>query len=142
MRTMRQGNSEEARGEAPMGTADYRHVAWPVRPMAQKEVLRDVVPELTRRIVEIAHPQRVILFGSAARGEMGPDSDLDVLVVIRDGENRKRTCEAIYLGLYGLGVSKDVLVATEGDLAEFGEDPSLVYMNALAEGKELYRAQA
>ena len=42
------------------------------------------INELVRRIVEAVHPQRVILFGSAARGEMGPNSDLDVLVMRND----------------------------------------------------------
>ena len=36
--------------------------------------------ELTRRIVDAVHPLRIILFGSAARGEAGPDSDVDFLV--------------------------------------------------------------
>jgi predicted nucleotidyltransferase len=37
--------------------------------------------EIIRRIVEVAAPERIILFGSAARGEMGPNSDLDLLVI-------------------------------------------------------------
>ena len=43
-------------------------------------ICRERRPEMTRRIVKVANPCRVILFGSAARGEMRPDSDLDVLV--------------------------------------------------------------
>jgi predicted nucleotidyltransferase len=37
--------------------------------------------EIVRRVVDAAHPDSIILFGSAARGETGPDSDLDLLVV-------------------------------------------------------------
>ncbi len=43
-----------------------------------------LLEELVQRIVEAVHPLRIILFGSAARGEMGPNSDLDVLVVMPD----------------------------------------------------------
>lgn len=44
--------------------------------------LRDVVPSIVADIVAAAHPAQVILFGSVARGEEGPDSDLDFLVVL------------------------------------------------------------
>ena len=47
-----------------------------------------LLEELVQRIVEAVHPLRIILFGSAARGEMGPNSDLDVLVVMPDGIHR------------------------------------------------------
>lgn len=110
--------------------------------MTQDEIMRNVVPKMTQTIIEIAHPVRVILFGSAARGEMGPDSDLDVLVVVPDGTHRRRTCEKLYLGLRGLEVAKDILVATESDLAAHGSKPWWVYHDALAEGKELYHAEA
>lgn len=55
-----------------------------------------LIEELVRRIVEFVHPLRIILFGSAARGEMGPDSDFDVLVVMPDGTHRRRTAQEIY----------------------------------------------
>lgn len=41
-----------------------------------------ILAEMIRRVVEVAHPQRLILFGSAARGDMGPHSDVDLLVVV------------------------------------------------------------
>ena len=40
-----------------------------------------VLDEIVRRIVEVAAPEKIILFGSAARGEMGPHSDVDLLVI-------------------------------------------------------------
>jgi uncharacterized protein len=43
-----------------------------------------VLDEIVRRIVKAAKPEKIIMFGSAARGEMGPDSDLDILVVSAD----------------------------------------------------------
>lgn len=112
----------------------------PIRPMSQDEVMDVIVPELTRRIVALADPLRIILFGSAARGEMGPDSDLDVLVVMPEGTNRKETLEALYRELM-IGFAKDILVITEGELAEHGDDPWMVYHKALREGKELYRKE-
>ena len=40
------------------------------------------IEDLVRRIVEVVHPQRIILFGSAVRGDMRPDSDIDVLEAV------------------------------------------------------------
>ncbi len=107
-------------------------VRWPNRDA--------LLSELTRRIVESVHPLRIILFGSAARGDMGPSSDLDVLVVMPDGVHRRRTAQRLYRDLSGLGIAKDIVVVTETDLREFGDEPSLVLKPALEEGKELYHA--
>jgi predicted nucleotidyltransferase len=43
-----------------------------------------VPPELLNRVVDYFHPRRVVLFGSRARGESGPDSDIDLLVILDD----------------------------------------------------------
>ena len=45
------------------------------------QVRQEVLDEVVRRIVEVAQPEKIILFGSAVRGEMGPNSDVDLLVV-------------------------------------------------------------
>ena len=99
-----------------------------------------LLSELVRRIVESVKPRRIILFGSAARGKMGPNSDLDVLLVMPDGVHRRRTAQQAYRSLRALGVSKDVIVVTEGDVRQHSENHSLILHPALKEGKELYRA--
>lgn len=96
--------------------------------------------ELVRRIVETVHPLKILLFGSAARGQMGPNSDIDILVVMPDGVHRRRTAQAIYRGLLGMGIAKDVVVVTESDIRDYGNNPSMVLFPALREGRELYRA--
>ncbi len=99
-----------------------------------------LLDELVKRTVEAVHPLRIILFGSAARDAMGPDSDLDLLVVVPDGVHRRRTAQTIYRSLTGLGFAKDVVVVTESDIREYGDNPSLVIYPALNQGKELYHA--
>lgn len=101
----------------------------------------ELLSDLVRRVVETVHPQRILLFGSAARGQMGPHSDLDVLVVMPDGVHRRRTAQALYRSLSGLGIAKDIVVATEGDLRLYGDNPGMVLLPALAEGMEIYRAE-
>ncbi len=101
---------------------------------------REVLEEMVRRIVGAVNPVRIILFGSAARGQMRSDSDLDVLVVMPDGVHRRRTAQSIYRKLSGLGMAKDIVVVTEGDVREHGDNSSLVLYPALQQGKEIYRA--
>ena len=99
-----------------------------------------LVSELVRRIVEVAHPLRIILFGSAVRGQMGADSDLDVLVVLSHAEDKDSMAGRIYRNLIGFGTPVDVVVATEDDLRLYGDNFSLVYYPALREGREIYAA--
>ena len=99
-----------------------------------------ILHELVRRIVDAVHPLRIILFGSASHGEMGPDSDLDALVIVPDGNHRGKTAQEIYRHLWGLGFAKDIVVVTESDIREHAANPSLVIKEALETGKELYHA--
>ena len=99
-----------------------------------------LLDELVRRVVDAVRPRRIILFGSGAREQMGPQSDLDLLVVMPDGVHRRRTAQTVYQSLGGLGFAKDVVVVTESDLQQFGQNPSLVIFPALQQGKELYHA--
>ena len=106
----------------------------------ERIVDQKTLDEIIRRIVEVAQPKKIVLFGSAATRRMGPDSDLDLLIIMPDGIHRRRTAQAIYSGLKGLGLAKDIIVATEGDVHNYGDNPSLVLCPALREGRELYRA--
>jgi predicted nucleotidyltransferase len=105
--------------------------------MAISQQARD---EVIRRIVEAVDPIRIILFGSAARGEEHEGSDVDLLVVMPDGAHRRHTAQAIYPSLLGTGVAVDVLVATPSDLERYGDSPGLVYREIMREGVELYAA--
>jgi uncharacterized protein len=106
----------------------------------KRTVDQKALDEIIRRIIEVARPEKIVLFGSAATGRMGPDSDLDLLVIMPDGIHRRRTAQAIYSSLKGIGLAKDIVVATEGDVRNYGDNPSLVLCPALREGRELYRA--
>lgn len=97
-----------------------------------------LLDDLVRRIRTVIEPRRIVLFGSAARGTMGPDSDLDVLVVAQDGVHRIHTSQAIYLSLSGFGQPTDVVVVTEEDIRrDFGKSWSVI-TPALQEGRDIY----
>src|SRR3954469_3922444 len=99
-----------------------------------------ILDELVRRTVQAVHPMRIILFGSAARGEMGPNSDLDVLVVMPDGCDRLAVTQTLHCRLSGLGIAKDFVVVQASDVEQYGRNPYLIIHSALSEGKELYHA--
>jgi predicted nucleotidyltransferase len=94
--------------------------------------------EITSRIVETAHPSKIILFGSAERGEMGPNSDLDVLVVMPPGVHRRNTARSIYRNLIGVGFAVDVVVVTEQDIERYKDNIGMVIKPALEQGRVLY----
>lgn len=100
-----------------------------------------LLAEVVRRIVEQAQPRRIVLFGSAARSAMGPNSDLDLLVVMPEGTHRRSAAKGIYRALRGIGVAKDIIVVTEGDVEEYQHNPSLILKPALEEGREIYAAE-
>jgi predicted nucleotidyltransferase len=72
-----------------------------------------LLAEIVRRLVEAYHPERIYLFGSAARGDAGPDSDYDIMVVAADdAPPRLRRSRLAYEVLSGLPRSGDILVWT------------------------------
>ncbi len=102
--------------------------------------IESLVREAVDRIVKQVHPLRIILFGSAARNERSPESDVDLLVVMSDGTHKRRTAQALYHRLRGLPVPIDILVTTQGDLNRQKDSPGLIYRTILQEGRELYAA--
>jgi len=82
----------------------------------------------------------VYLFGSLARAESGPDSDVDILVVMPDGTHRRRTAKFLHTRLFGIPAAVDIVVATRGDIERYRDTPGLVFSSALGEGRLLYAA--
>lgn len=97
-----------------------------------------VIDQLIREIVNAVQPLRIVLFGSAARGSLGPDSDINVLVVMPEGTHRRKTAQQLYRDVTGLGVPFDVLVATPADLERHKDNIGLIYRTILREGRVVY----
>lgn len=93
---------------------------------------------MVRRIVEQFHPDRVILFGSHARGTAGPDSDVDLLVVMPVAGSKREKQLAVRLALHEFKVPKDIIVTTPEDFEWRKEIPGTVERPAAREGKVVY----
>jgi len=107
------------------------------RAIAEGEIL-PALADIVARIVQVASPERIILFGSAARGDGGPDSDLDLLVVKSGEFHRGRLTEEIYMNLFGVGRAVDVVVVTPEDVERHRHDTAGVIAPALEEGRVIY----
>jgi uncharacterized protein len=104
----------------------------------RRTVAPEVIDEIVRCIVEVAQPEEIIMFGSAARGEMGPNSDVDLLVVVPGPTDRGRLTEAIYLKLRGFGEAVDAVVVTTEDVERYRNSHPLIIKPALRGGRRLY----
>lgn len=102
--------------------------------------LDDVLEKTIKRIREVIQPQKIILFGSANRGDMHANSDIDLLVITPSGTHRRKTAQMIYRNLIGVGFASDIVVVTEDDIAQFKDNPGMIIQHVLEEGKILYAA--
>jgi uncharacterized protein len=93
---------------------------------------------MAERIVRDYDPVKIILFGSHARGEAGPESDIDLLIVLPEVANKRQAAVAIRRVLRDLPVPKDIVVTTPEEIARRGDLVGTVLRPALREGKVLY----
>ena len=97
-----------------------------------------LLQEVIRRIRAAGNPQRIVLFGSRAREDAHPDSDLDLLIVEESTLPRHRRPIPYLRALLGLFPAKDVVVYTPAEIAEWAGVPNAFVTTALRDGRVLY----
>jgi predicted nucleotidyltransferase len=103
-----------------------------------KDRLERTIDEMVLQIVERFDPERIILFGSAARGDATRDSDVDLLVVMPvEGPKHEKQVQ-IRVALHDIRVPKDIIVTTPADFEWRKEIPGTIEYPAAREGKVLY----
>ena len=103
-------------------------------------IAADLIDEAARRIARAAPGARVILFGSQARGEAGPDSDVDLLVVEPRVDDRLGEIVRLQRVLAPLRLPADVVVVSEAHVREWGDVQNTMLHDALREGRVLAQA--
>jgi uncharacterized protein len=102
----------------------------------------DMLASLAERIIHLANPRQVILFGSQARGTANEDSDIDLLIIgdRSSGEawSRRREIGRIRRGLPVMGLPIDILFFTPDEIEKWRHTTNHVVSEALREGKVLY----
>ncbi len=89
-------------------------------------------------IKEIADPDKIILFGSHAKGKSNFDSDIDLLVLKRGVKNRRELAQKIYLNFSDVGAPVDVIVEDPVEFEIKKKDPFLIYKEIAENGKVVY----
>jgi len=101
-------------------------------------VSTDVLNEATRRLVEKFHPDRIILFGSQARGTANKHSDVDLLVIGYFEGERLLLMTDMDRALWGLGFPRDIIVLTPDEYERDKKIPGTIARPASREGRTLY----
>jgi predicted nucleotidyltransferase len=96
------------------------------------------LPVIKRRIVRGFKPERIILFGSQARGDANEFSDIDLIVVLREAPKPRDIAAAIRAALRGIPMGTDVLVTTPERLIEEADVIGTVFRPAVGEGVTIY----
>ena len=100
-----------------------------------------VLAEIVRRLIDVYRPERVYLFGSRARGDSGPDSDYDLMLVVSDDAPASlRSSGRAYEALWGLRASADVVVWTRTAFDERLHLKASFPSTIVREGQVLYAA--
>ncbi len=100
--------------------------------------IQETIDLAVRRIVDVAHPLKIILFGSQVQGNTNSDSDMDLLVIEREVVSKAKEMVRLRDAVGAIGTPVDILVYSENDVAEWGNLPGTALYWALKEGKVVY----
>lgn len=108
----------------------------------QWEITAEKVESAIRRIIKVAQPRKIILFGSYVRNAHGCNSDVDFLVVVGDDvENPRKESVRIREALGDILMPMDLLVVPSGKWQELKDVPGLIYKEAQRTGEVVYESQ-
>jgi uncharacterized protein len=96
-----------------------------------------IIREAARRIAEKFHPERIILFGSQAKGTADDKSDVDLLVICRVTGKRRAVATEIDRSLRGLRIARDIVVITPDEYERDKFIPGTIARPAFLEGKSV-----
>ena len=106
--------------------------------MKRQALDQKTLDDIIRRIVEVAQPERIILFGSTARGDMTRNSDVDLLIIKEGGDANLRA--QIYEKMYDVRVAVDAILVSPADVERYKDSHALVIKPALQEGRVVYES--
>jgi len=101
----------------------------------------NIMGEIVRRIVRLIHPEKIVIFGSYARGDSRSESDIDLLVIADSTEPRYRRAAPLYGALSDILVPMDILVYSPSEVREWSNVPRAFVTTAVREGKVVYEKQ-
>lgn len=103
---------------------------------------KDILKIVVTKLVDAAHPTKIILFGSYARGDMDEGSDIDIMVIEKRVENKGKEMVRLRNAIGNVGIGVDLLVYSEKEIKEWGHLPGTALYDGLREGKTVYEASS
>ena len=100
--------------------------------------MKDPLEKAIKIIVKVAEPDKIILFGSHAKGDDKPESDYDLLVLKRGVKKQRSLTQKIYLSFKDVGAPIDVIVADLDKYEQLKMDPYMIYSEAARNGRMVY----
>jgi predicted nucleotidyltransferase len=100
--------------------------------------MKDPLEKAIKIIVQVAEPDKIILFGSQARGDDGFESDYDLLVLKRGVKKHRELTQEIYLNFKDVGAPIDIIVADLDKYDQLKTDPFLIYSEVEKNGRMVY----
>jgi uncharacterized protein len=101
----------------------------------------DKIAVIVQKMVETYQPKMIYLFGSYAWGQPNDDSDIDMLIIVKDSpEKPHQRMKPAYRVLRGIKVPKDILVYTEEEFEQQSGEPSSLFFKIKTEGVKLFEA--
>jgi uncharacterized protein len=103
-----------------------------------RDTLPPAIHEMVRKIAARFEPERIVLFGSYARGTAGPNSDADLLVVMHVEGRKRPVVVEMYRELQDVGLAHDIVLVTPPEFDKRSQEPWSLVHNAMREGRVLY----
>jgi len=111
-----------------------------VESLNQDEILQSILGEIVRKMCYVGSPEKIILFGSRARGDHRVYSDIDLLVVEHSSLPRYKRAARYRKAIVGLVAAKDIVVWSPEEIEEWKTVSNAFITTILREGKTLYEA--
>ncbi len=111
-----------------------------VETVKQDVNFQSILSNMVEKMCRVGSPEKIILFGSRARGDCKADSDIDLLVVENSDLPRYKRSARYRKAVVGLFVAKDIVVWSPEEIAEWESVPNAFVTTILREGKVLYEA--
>ena len=104
----------------------------------RKSTIDKYIRLMAERIVKQFQPEKIILFGSHARGQAGPDSDVDLLVIMPVSGSKREKAIEVAVTLHDIPLAKDIIISTPDDFQWRKEIVGTIERPAALDGKLLY----